>query len=192
MTNSKYLFLTWDDVQSLSEEVADKIKEDEFHADLLIAVSRGGFDPARIMSDQLDVRKLASLQVVYYTGVNETKKEPEILYQLNATIKGLRVLVVDDVSDSGNSLKVVKEYVQNLGAKDVRVATLHYKPWSGYKPNYYAEEVDQWIIYPWEPRESLINLYQKLISEGHGNGDAREKLMQIGFKEHQVARYLGV
>ena len=192
MTNSKYLFLTWDDVQSLSEEVADKIKEDDFHADLLIAVSRGGFDPARIMSDQLDIRKLASLQVVYYTGVNETKKEPEILYQLNATIKGLKVLVVDDVSDSGNSLKVVKEYVQNLGAKDVRVVTLHYKPWSGYKPDYYGEEVDKWIIYPWEPRESLLNLYEMLRSDGSDNSEARYKLLQIGFNEHQVARYLGI
>jgi hypoxanthine phosphoribosyltransferase len=66
----EFLFLSWEDVQVLCEKVSDKIIESGYRPDLLIAISRGGFDPARIMSDQLDIRKLASLQIIYYTGLN--------------------------------------------------------------------------------------------------------------------------
>jgi hypoxanthine phosphoribosyltransferase len=107
----EYLYLTWDDVQRLTEAVADKIAASGFTPDLLAAVSRGGFDPARILSDQLGVRRLASLQVVYYTGVNERSDMPEVRYPLNADITDMSVLVVDDVADSGNSLRVVRDYV---------------------------------------------------------------------------------
>jgi len=130
MGELKFLYLTWDDVQTLAEKTADKIKEDGFIPDIMIAISRGGFDPARIISDQLNIRKLASLQIIYYSSVNEKMKEPQVLFPLNAQIKGLKVLVVDDVSDSGHSLIAVKKYTEEKGAAIVKVATLHHKPWS--------------------------------------------------------------
>ena len=130
MDELKFLMLTWEDVQRLSENVAQKIRESGFKVDVIIAVSRGGFDPARIISDQLGVRNLASLQIVYYDGLNMRRRIPEVQYPLNAEVRGLRTLVVDDVADSGNSLKVVKEYVEGQGASVVKIATLHLKPWS--------------------------------------------------------------
>ena len=153
MADLEFLFLSWDDVQGLSEKVSDLVMDSGYKPDLLIAISRGGFDPARIMSDQLNIRKLASLQIIYYTGLNTKREKPEVLFPLNAQVEGLKVLVVDDVSDSGNSLIAVKKYVEDRGALEVRLATLHHKPWSKFKPDYYAEEVSKWIIYPWEPRE---------------------------------------
>ena len=141
MADLEFLFLSWEDVQSLSEKVSDKIIESGYKPDLMIAISRGGFDPARIMSDQLDIRKLASLQVIYYTGLNTKREAPEVLFPLNAQVEGLKVLVVDDVSDSGNSLIAVKKYVEDKGATEVKLATLHHKPWSKFMPDYYADEV---------------------------------------------------
>ena len=192
MADLEFLFLSWDDVQRLSEKVSDLIKDSGYKPDLMIAISRGGFDPARIMSDQLDIRKLASLQIIYYTSLNTRKDEPEVLFPLNAQIKGLKVLVVDDVSDSGNSLIVVKKYVEEKGASEVKLATLHHKPWSKFMPDFYAEEVDKWIIYPWEPRESVIELTQMLIKAGVDKSMIPAKLKEIGFSDQQIERYLEI
>lgn len=192
MTNERYLYLTWMDVQRLSEKLADMIVESGFRPDVIVAVSRGGFDPARILSDELNIRSLASLQVIYYAGVNERNDKPQVKYPLNADIAGLNVLVVDDVADSGNSLKVVKEYVDSLGPREVRISTLHHKPWSSFEPDYYAESVDKWIIYPWEPRESIEDIKSKLLSEGVPEDELALKLIEIGFTSKQVRRFLGL
>ena len=192
MTNEVYLYLTWMDVQRLSEDLADQIAESGFTPDIIVAVSRGGFDPARILSDELNIRSLASLQVIYYAGVNERSDEPQVKYPLNADIEGLNVLVVDDVADSGNSLRVVKEYVLSLNPREVRIATLHYKPWSNFKPDFYAEAADKWIIYPWEPRESIEDIREKLLSDGVPEEELAVKLTEIGFTGKQVRRFLGL
>ena len=189
MSDLKFLLLKWDDVQRLSEEVALKVEDSSFKADIIVAISRGGFDPARIISDQLCVRNLACLQIVYYDGLNERRKTPEVQYPLNANVKGLRALVVDDVADSGNSLKLVKEYVKGLGAKDVKIATLHMKPWSVFEPDYYADIVDKWIIYPWELKESLLGLVAKLTDEGLSPRQIISRLIEIGFSKEQICRY---
>jgi len=188
----EFLFLSWDDVQRLSEKVSDLIMDSGYKPDLMIAISRGGFDPARIISDQLNIRKLASLQIIYYTGLNSRKDEPEVLFPLNAQVEGLKVLVVDDVSDSGNSLIMVKKYVEEKGASEVKIATLHHKPWSKLMPDFYAEEVDKWIIYPWEPRESVIDLVKMLTNAGLEKSMIPAKLKEIGFSDQQIERYLEI
>ena len=190
MADLEFLFLSWDDVQGLSEKVSDLIMDSGYKPDLMIAISRGGFDPARIMSDQLNIRKLASLQIIYYPGLNTRRDKPEVLFPLNAQVEGLKVLVVDDVSDSGNSLIAVKKYVEDRGAVEVRLATLHHKPWSKFKPDYYGEEVSKWIIYPWEPRESVIELVHMLTDAGMEKDMIPAKLREIGFSDHQIDRYL--
>jgi hypoxanthine phosphoribosyltransferase len=192
VANLKFLFLTWDDVQRLSEKVSDLIKDSGYEADIMIAISRGGFDPARIMSDQLNIRKLASLQIIYYTGLNTRMDEPEVLFPLNAQIEGLKVLVVDDVSDSGNSLILVKKYIEEKGASEVKLATLHHKPWSKFMPDFYAEEVDKWIIYPWEPRESVSDLVNMLAEAGMEKNMIPGRLKEIGFSDQQIKRYLEI
>lgn len=192
MTNERYLHLTWMDVQRLSEKLADQIAESGFRPDIIVAVSRGGFDPARILSDELNIRSLASLQVIYYAGINERNDKPQVKYPLNADISGLNVLVVDDVADSGSSLKVVKEYIDSLGPREVKMATLHHKPWSSFEPDFYAESVDKWIIYPWEPRESIEDIREKLLSEGVPEDELAVKLTEIGFTSKQVRRFLGL
>jgi len=185
-----FLLLTWDDVQKLSEKVSDKIKKSGFKPDLIVAVSRGGFDPARIISDELDIRRLASVQISYYTGVNTTSDEPKVVHPLNADVSNIRVLIVDDVADSGESLKLVKRYVNSFNPLLAKTATLHYKPWSIYKPDYFAEEVEDWIVYPWEYRETIINISKKLGENGICKEELKTKLIEIGFKEDQVNRYI--
>ena len=186
--NLKLLHVTWDDLQELTESLAGKIMNDEFKPDIIVAVSRGGFDPARILCDQLDVRRLASLQVEYYKGINEVNKEPQILYPLNAGVQGLRVLLVDDVSDSGTSLKAALEHIQAQGAEDLKIATVHIKPWTTFIPDYYSENVDRWIVYPWEPIESMNSMANKLLSMNIPEEDIPKTLLDLGFSKKYLCR----
>jgi hypothetical protein len=70
------------------------------------------------------------------------------------------------------------------------LATLHIKPWSRFVPDYYAESVDAWVVYPWELRECLIEVAEKLRTTGLRGRAIAEKLVEVGFKERDIARYL--
>jgi len=189
LDNLRFLHLKWDDIQSLTEILAQKIVASGFKPDLIVAVSRGGFDPARILCDQLGVRKLACVQLEAYDGMVK-RPEPIIVLPVNADIAGLKVLIADDVSDSGASLLKAKEHIEEKGASLVRVATLHIKPWSNLVPDYYAESVDAWVVYPWELKECITEVANKLRAKGlHGKTIVKE-LVEAGFKERDVAHYL--
>ena len=188
----KYVHATWDIIQDLCEEVAEQVRRSGFKPDVIVAVGRGGFPPARIISDILDIRRVASVSVEFYRKVGETKGEPRIVFPLNADVEGKNVLVVDDVADTGRSLAVVREHVLSRGAKEVRIATLHYKPWSILKPDYYAEETDAWIIYAWETWETVRDLASRMLSEGKKIEEVVARLVEIGFKEDFVKKVLGL
>jgi hypothetical protein len=95
-----------------------------------------------------------------------------------------KVLIVDDVADSGNSLKVVKEHVLQQGAETAKVATLYYKPWSVVKPDYYEKETSKWIVFPWDRKETV----RRIVEESKGGYDRNEieKLTGAGLP-HQLA-----
>ena len=179
----KFLHLTWNDIQRLSENVAEQIRKANYRPDMIVAISRGGFPPARILCDQLDIMNLTSLKIEYYTGVRETKSKPVIVYPLNADVKDKKVLISDDVADTGHSLVAAKGHILEKGASDVKIAALHYKPWSVIKPDFYAETVDAWIVYPWEVRETAKQLISKFRNEGKNVEETREQLLDLGFKE---------
>jgi hypoxanthine phosphoribosyltransferase len=189
MENLQFLHLSWDDIQGLSEQLAAQISKSGYVPDIVIAVSRGGFDPARILCDQLSVRRLASIQLEAYDGMIR-RPEPVVVLPVNTDLQGKKALLVDDVSDSGASLAKGKEHLLESNATEVRIATLHIKPWSKFIPDYYAAEVDKWIVYPWELRECLLEVAGKIRADGSSGQAVIEKLVESGFKKSDVARYL--
>jgi hypoxanthine phosphoribosyltransferase len=138
-------------LQQLCEKLAERTKK--YEPEILVGISRGGLVPVRLLSDLLGVKEVAIIRIEFYKSMKETHGYPKITQGLQNEVKGKRVLLVDDVSDSGRSLLVAKEYLHLKGAAEVKVATLHYKPHSHFKPNYYLEETSQWIAYPWETHE---------------------------------------
>lgn len=184
----KLLHTSWEDVERLSEKLAQKIIESGFEPDIVVAISRGGFDPARILCDQLGIRRLASVQVEFYSGVQDTAEKPRIVYPLNADVRGKRVLLVDDVSDTGDSLMLAKEHVQAGSPGELKVATLHIKPWTRLRPDYHASETEAWIVYPWEPIESIRSIAAKLGKYGYSDREIREKLLELGFSSKTLKR----
>lgn len=129
--------------------------------DAILAITRGGMIPACLVSEQLGIRNVLTAAVMFYTDVEKTLHEPVFLqFPSDPLLFGKRVLIVDDVWDSGKTAYNVRERVRRAGGKP-SVAVIHYKPtYSRYAddgPDFYALETDAWIVYPWDPdRERLL------------------------------------
>jgi len=177
------------DIDKMLSKLTEMIRKSGFKPDILIGVSRGGLIPVAILSDKLGVES-EIVGVKYYCGVKETKEKPEITQQILSNLREKKILVIDDVADIGHSLQLVKKYVQEKGAKEVRLCTLHYKPWSVLKPEYFVEETEAWIIYPWEVKETLTNLFEKLKEKGLKSSEARNEIEREGIPKQVIEEFL--
>ena len=135
-------------------DLALKIRKSGFKADLIVGVCRGGWAPARILSDLLENARTANIRIEFYTGLEKTCAEPRVTQPISDSVAGKNVLVVDDVSDTGKSLKVALEHLLEKGAASVKTITIYFKPHSIFKPDYFADTTSDWIIFPWERLEA--------------------------------------
>ncbi len=148
-----FLEPSWSDIETMCENISGEISK-EFKPDILIGIIRGGLVPLRIISDFLTNNNVATFRIEYYTGIGEKKEKPEITQPLTIDIKGKKILLIDDVSDSGDSLIEAKKYLESFKPSEIKTATLHYKPESKLKPDFFEETTGAWIIYPWEKKET--------------------------------------
>jgi hypothetical protein len=144
--------ISWEKVSEMCDFLASKIRESGFSPDSIVGVSRGGLVPARLLSDLLAIRELFAIRVSFYKSMGKTLDFPRIVQPLTEKT-GENVLLVDDVSDTGRSLSVAKDHLHRMGAEEVRVATLHCKPHSAFRPDFFIGETSAWIVYPWERNE---------------------------------------
>ncbi len=136
-------------------DLAQQIKKDEYKPEVIVGVSRGGWPPARVMSDLLQNPNLANMKVEFYKDIGVRNKKPRITQPVTMEAMGKRVLVVDDVSDTGHSLRVVADHLRRKPVKELRVSTIYMKPKSVFRPDYYARTTKKWIIFPWERLEAV-------------------------------------
>lgn len=148
-------------IEEMCYKLAVKIRLSRFKFDVIVAIGRGGWIPARYLADYLgNILALAHMKVEHYVGIAKTAKA-RITEPVSTSVKGKRVLLVDDVPDSGDSIVMAKKHLLKKGAREVRVACLHYKPWSVFKPDYYVKRTRCWVIYPWMRKENLDELKKK-------------------------------
>ncbi|MGV8085126.1 MAG: phosphoribosyltransferase [Candidatus Bilamarchaeum sp.] len=145
------LKINWEIVYKYSSDVCLSIRKDKFKPDAIVALSRGGLVPSRIFSDLLNVGSILVLGLKSYDKDNK-QSQIQITQEITNNLKGQKILLVDDVSDSGNSLIFAMDYLSKKGAS-ARSATLHYKPDSKFKPDYFAQTTKSWVCYPWEVNE---------------------------------------
>ena len=180
----------WNQIYEMLLNLAEKIRKNNFKPDIIVGVSRGGWPPARVMSDLLDNPNLANVRAEFYLGVAETKGEPTLTQPVSMTIAGKKVLVVDEVADTGKSLKLVKEHIIEKGATEVKIATVYYKPWSIVKPDYYERETSKWIVFPWEIKETVRKIVKKCEKTGKPIGEESAKLVKAGISPRLVEKFL--
>ncbi|MHA1924806.1 MAG: phosphoribosyltransferase [Candidatus Thorarchaeota archaeon] len=187
----EYLILTWEDVYNLTLRLSERVVESGFKPDAVVGIARGGWIPARILSDVLYADTLQNIRIEYYSDVGKKGREPKITQPITGSMKGRSILLVDEVADTGDSLYYAIDHVRTLGAGDVRTAVLHWKPWSRVKPDFYMVQTESWTVYPWEMRESIIALVKVFKQEDPSMDlkQIRSKLVfEVGF-EPTVADY---
>jgi len=170
---------SWDYVYALLIELAEKIRGSGFKPDVILGVSRGGWIPARVLSDLLENPNLANIRVEFYSGIYETSKRPVITQPPSLSVKDKRVLIVDDIVDTGESIRLVYDELSGE-AKEVKTATLYHKPWSILRPDYYSKDTSMWVVFPWELYETTKTLGNKMFEEGKSMEDIEEKLVGMG------------
>ena len=168
MPEPKYIAPSWDEIYDLMVDLGRKIKESRFKPDVIVGVSRGGWPPARIMSDLLSNPNLANMKVEFYKDIGVRSKRPRITQPVTSDVQNKKVLVVDDVADSGQSLRAVRNHLRRKGTNEIRVCTIYYKPHSIYIPDYFAKRTSSWIIFPWE-RVETIRLLSKKLERNNGH-----------------------
>ena len=188
--NLEFEIPSWDQIYVLLLKLAEAVRKSGFEPDVIVGVSRGGWIPARIMSDLLENPKLANVTAEFYVGVAETKHEPSITQPVSLPVKNKKVLVVDDVADTGESLKQVNSHLKNQGASEIKIATIYYKPWSIIVPHYYEKETRCWIVFPWERKETVKKTVEKFRDKGRTVEDAKEKLISSGLDRKLVERFI--
>ncbi|WP_455222400.1 phosphoribosyltransferase [Kaarinaea lacus] len=159
--------VTWARFNNLARQLAQQIRAAGTKVDMIVAIGRGGYMPARILSDLLGIMNLTSFKIEHYRG---SLKSPQaiIKYPLVADVAQQHLLLVDDVSDSGDTFTVALEHVHSKGRPaSIQTAVIHHKTVSSFVPDYFAQAVKEWrwIIYPWAVTEDLAVLIQGLPDE---------------------------
>ncbi len=156
MGNDEREILCWDVFGEAARVLARAVHGDGFEPDVVVAIARGGLLLAGAIAYALDVKSCGALNVEFYTGIEERLPAPTLLPPMldEAALAGKRVLLVDDVSDSGRTLAMVLELVRLTGA-DVRTVCLYSKPGTVLVPDYVWRETSNWIAFPWSAQEPV-------------------------------------
>lgn len=173
----------WEEMQNLAKSACDKIKKSDFYPDLILGISRGGLVPARLFSDCLHIKDIATIKADHW-GVTATKDgTAKIKHSSTADFSGKNILIVDDVTDTGQSMDIVKEHILGQNPKAVKTATLYNLKGSKHVPDFYGKEIDWiWIIFPWNYQEDLMNIIGQIQAEEEKNIDDLQKTLKEDFK----------
>ena len=157
---------TWDELHEDMKQIVKKIKKDNFHPDIVIALSRGGFVPARVICDLLIIKDLVSIKVDHW-GVTAAKDgKAHLRYPIDVDLSGKKVLIVDDITDSGESMILAKEFVKKLNPKEIKTTVIFNIKNSKFVPDYYSKEIDWiWVMWPWNYTEDMCNIVPKVLDE---------------------------
>jgi uncharacterized protein len=144
--------VTWEDLEQLVARLAD-ILAGEAKPDVVLAISRGGLVPAGMLGYRLGWRDMLLAAVVVYDDEQGFRGHAEFLqFPADEHLRGRRVLIVDEVWDSGTTIAAVSERVRAAGGTPI-TAVLHYKPGRSrvdLVPDHYVVETDAWVVYPFK------------------------------------------
>jgi uncharacterized protein len=150
--------LTWDLFGTASRQLAEMVAADGFRPDLILSIARGGLFAAGALGYALSVKNLHVMNVEFYTGVDERLDLPVMLPPVPNVVDltGAKVLVADDVADTGSTLKLVRDFCVDHVA-DVRCAVIYEKSHSMVKCEYVWRRTDQWINFPWSTLPPVVD-----------------------------------
>lgn len=148
--------MSWDELGQGSRAVAEQVAADGWLPDIVLGIARGGLLVAGAVAYALGVKNTFTMNVEFYTGVDERLDVPMILPPVPELVDlhDARVLIADDVADTGLTLALVKEFLAGK-VGEVRLAVLYEKPHSTVRCDYVWRRTDRWIEFPWSADEPV-------------------------------------
>jgi uncharacterized protein len=187
---TQFITPSWDDLTTLSFQVAQELLIKHQPIDRIVTLAKGGWPMTRSLVDFLRVSAVASIGVKFYADINERLKVPQVYQDLPISVQGERVLLFDDVADTGESLQYTKDYLLQAGVAEVVTATLFYKPHSIVRPDVFGTETKAWIIFPYEMVEATMLLRKKWQAQEIADDVIMQRFEQLGFRIEWVQQYL--
>lgn len=158
--------------------------------DRVVVIAKGGLTWSRTLADLLDIPEIETVRVKLYRGINKTFRKPQVIQPVKADVTNERVLLFDDVADSGQTMEFVKKLLLEQGAKRVDTATLFYKPVSSIVPDFYDHQTDAWIVFPHEIREFIAETSKDWLEIGLSQKQMMTRYLRLGLPEDQVKYFM--
>jgi hypothetical protein len=187
----KCTITNWDYIYDLCREVSDQVKAAEFEPDVVVALARGGWFAGRCTCDFLGLDDLTSLKMEHYVGTAQKAGEPTVRYPMpEGSVEGKDVLVIDDIADTGGSIRRAHEYVTERDASEVRTATLQLLGTSEFEPDFVGEELAEWawVVYPWNFIEDMIDITAGVMEKDGDGPYSATDLRHLLSDYHQIER----
>ena len=153
--------LSWPLFGEASRALAVMVEDDGFRPDLVLSIARGGLFIAGGLAYALGIKNLHVMNVEYYTGKGERLEVPVILPPPLSLVdlETAKVLIADDVADTGNTLAMVVDHVTSQ-VGEVRTAVIYQKPQSVIDCTYVWRHTDRWIDFPWSTSDALVRPHE--------------------------------
>jgi hypoxanthine phosphoribosyltransferase len=150
MAPTEKLNVTWDDLERLVVDLADQVRGEY---DVMLAVTRGGLVPAGMLAYRLGIRNIIVAAVAFYDDQGRPAESPTFLqFPADPLLHDRRVLIVDEVWDTGSTIQAVIDRVRLAGGRPT-TAVLHYKPGHSIVPSvpdHHVVTTDDWVVYPFK------------------------------------------
>ena len=161
--------VSWEEIVEWSRGLARKIKESGYKPTVIIAVARGGYVPARLLADFLNVTNMLSIQSQHWTEAAKAAEKAILKFPYKVDLSEHDALLVDDIVDTGDTLLLAREYIlENWKPRTLKIATLQWiSPVAKFRPDYYYIEVKEWtwFQYPWTRLEDVTQFIERMLRE---------------------------
>ena len=169
--------VSFDEIARWTADVARQVQVSKFEPTVIVGLTRGGWVPARLLCDTLNVKKLYAVKTEHW-GVTANQDGKALLTQeLSADVKNESVLIVDDITDTGESLTLATAHLFKKHPREIKTTTLLHIAHSKMEPDYYSVRVPEdkwtWFIFPWNLHEDMRTLLPKTLHEPKDEAEVR-------------------
>ncbi|MDY6930606.1 MAG: phosphoribosyltransferase [Halobacteriota archaeon] len=161
----KFILLEWERVHDLCKWIAREIKNEGFKPDAIVAIARGGWCAGNLLSDQLSIKDLRSVKIEHWGYTGRITGEAKITQPIVGELDGKDILLVDDITDTGDSMRLALRHLEDLKINSVKTAVLKHKSTSTLKPDFIGTEMDdwKWVVFPWNINEDIMNIIEMVV-----------------------------
>jgi len=181
MSNITFHKLSWTDLHKDAVELYNS-KLKDLKIDQIVSVCRGGDVFSRIFSDLFSTTPISHITITSYKDLKQ-EKMPVITEEPQKNLSDKTILIVDEVSDTGITFDIVKEYFAKRGVKKMYTLSPYIKPKTKHIPDFYLKSIDAWIVFPYDLKET----YEGFLKMFGSQEKATEKMKEIGFFDWEIS-----